>query len=405
VACDLCLEPKEGLFNAEAFKTVDYAVKAAHERGLRLIITLAGDCSNCQMSGSGQYVLWEGQHDFTQFFTNPRVIAAFEEHIRALLEHKNVYTGVVYKDDPTIMAWENCNVCGLGALGPDFTKNPLPYLQWIDTIGGFIKSIDKNHLYEDNSGLALFNQEALDAKTTDIVTAEYYPHWDALFGMGQHTTKDTFSQHAEIVTAKGKVYVANEFGWDVTDWPTRDDLEAALRVLETDPKISGAGYWALQAHADKFGWQLISAPANSSSYAKWGETGQWWSLFYGGVNTLVNTAEDMQARAELLRAHAFAMADEPVPPHPAPTPPVITFKGIGLVGWHGSPGAVVYTVQRRDNDSAPWLTVCDRCATDADTPWIDQQARNSSLVQLFATQYRVIAFNADGMASAPSAER
>ena len=123
--------------------------------------------------------------------------------------------------------------------------------------------------------------------------------------------------------------------------------------MESDPKISGDGYWALQAHADKFGWQLISAPTKDASYAKWGETGEWWSLFYGGVKTLVDSAEDMQARAELLRNHAYAMAGTPVPPHPVPAPPVITFKGLGILGWHGSAGAVTYSVQRRVGDSDP----------------------------------------------------
>ncbi len=405
VGCDLCIEPRAGVFNPEAFQSIDYAIKAAHERGLHLIVTLVGDCSNCEMSGEGEYLRWKGQHDYRQFFTNPEVIAAFEQHIRALLNHKNALTGIAYKDDPTIMAWENCNVCGLSALGPDFTKNPQPYLHWIDTIGGYIKSIDKNHLYEDNSGFFLFDQRALDAKTTDIVTAEYYPHWDALFGFGQKTTAATFSKHAAMVTAKGKVYVANEFGWDVTDWPTREDLQTALQALESDPRISGDGYWALQAHADKFGWQPMPAPTHSAAYAKWGETGQWWSLFYGGVNTLINTAEDMQARAELLRTHAYAMAGIPVPPHSVPVPPVVTFKGIGVLAWHGSAGAVIYSVQRRTSDSPQWETVCDRCATDADTPWVDEKAQDSSLAALFATKYRVIAYNADGEASDPSAER
>jgi mannan endo-1,4-beta-mannosidase len=402
VGCDLCLEPKAGVFNPEAFKVVDYAIKAAHERGLRLIISLVGDCSNCEMAGEGEYLLWKGKRDFRQFFTDPEVIAEFEEHIRAVLTHKNVYTGIAYKDDPTILAWENCNVCGIFVASPGKTE---PYLPWIDTIGSFIKSLDKKHLYEDNSGFFLFDQKALDATTPDVVTSEYYPHWDALFGGGQKTTAETFSKHASTVTGKGKVYVVCEFGWDVTDWPTREDLQKGLNALESDPKISGDGYWALQAHADKFGWQLTPAPAKSVSYAKWGETGEWWSIFYGGVKTLVDSAEDMQARAELLRTHAYVMAGLPVPPHPVPAPPVITFKGIGLLGWHGSAGAVVYSVQRRLGNSAQWETVCDRCATDADTPWVDADAEKSSITNLFATKYRVIAYNADGKASDPSAER
>ena len=56
--------------------------------------------------------MWKGQRDYKQFFTDPKIIAEFEEHIRAVLNHKNVLTGIAYKDDPTILAWENCNVCG-----------------------------------------------------------------------------------------------------------------------------------------------------------------------------------------------------------------------------------------------------------------------------------------------------
>src|SRR5579859_8023206 len=55
VGCDLCIEPKPGELNPEAFKHLDYALKAAHDRGMRLIVTLAGDCANCVLSGYGEY--------------------------------------------------------------------------------------------------------------------------------------------------------------------------------------------------------------------------------------------------------------------------------------------------------------------------------------------------------------
>ena len=400
VGCDLCIEPRRGEFNPEAFKSIDYAVKAAHDRGMRLIITLAGDCANCELSGPGEYLLWKGERDFRKFFTDPAIIGEFEEHIAAVLNHKNLLTGIAYKDDPTILAWENCNVCAIGVVLTGPGQSLGPYLPWIDTIGRFIKSIDNRHLYEDNSGLFLFDRDALDAQTPDIVTSEYYPHWDALLGPGQKTTPETFSKHAEMVNSKGKVYVVNEYGWDVTDWPTRDEFAAVLTKFESDRRIFGDNYWALQAHADKFGWQPISAPTTSAEYAKKGESGHWWSLFYGGMITLVNSKDDMQARAEQLRTHAFAMAGVALPPHPRPATPAITFKGLNLLGWHGVAGAVVYSVQRRNGDAAPWETICDKCATDADAPWIDPHP-----ALIFTTKYRVIAFNANGVASEPSAER
>lgn len=363
-------------------------------------MTLAGDCATCALSGVGEYLQVKKASSFPGFFTDPAVIHAFERHIAAVLNHRNALTGIAYKDDPTIMAWENCNVCGIGVIWSSTSHDLTPYLPWIDTIGSFIKSIDPKHLYEDNSGFFLFDKRALDAGTPDIVTSEYYPHWDAMLGTGTKTTALTFSQHAELVNAHGKVYVVNEYGWDVTDWPTRDDFQAVLHAMEIDPRISGDGFWALQAHTDNFGWQALPANVSDAAYAHIGESGQWWALYYGGINTMVNSKEDMQARAEQLRTHAYAMSGIAAPAHAVPPAPVITTAGLGFIGWRGSAGAVAYSVQRRAIGADGWATICDKCATDADTPWPDPKPSG-----LFTSQYRVIAYNAEGAASAPSAPR
>lgn len=85
VGCDLCIEPKPGDFNPVAFKSVDYAIKAARDRGLRLIVTLSGDCANCVLSGTGEYFKEKGVAGETAFFTDPAIIAKFEKHIAAVL--------------------------------------------------------------------------------------------------------------------------------------------------------------------------------------------------------------------------------------------------------------------------------------------------------------------------------
>ena len=404
VGCDICMEPKPGEFNPEAFKHIDYAVKAAHDRGLRLILTLAGDCANCVLSGAGEYFKDRGQAGFKDFFTDPVIIAKFEKHIAALLNHKSTLTGIALKDDPTVMAWENCNACGIIVVLTAPGQSLSPYVQWIDTIGSFIKSIDKKHLYEDNSGLFMFdkNAAALDAKTSDIITSEYYPHWDAVFSFGQpKTTAETFPRHAAMVTGKGKVYVVNEYGWDVTDWATQDDLQTTLKTMAADPKISGDLFWALQAHVDNYGWQPLPVNVANAEYSKVSESGQWWALYYGGITTLIHSKADMAARAELLRSHAFAMAGVPVPPHAIPPAPVVTTQGLGLITWRGSAGAVSYSIERKASDASPWETICDKCATDENLPWIDPKPAQG----LFGIKYRVTAYNADGKPSAPSAGR
>lgn len=398
VGCDLCIEPQPGVFYPEAFKSIDYAVKAAHDRGLRLVVSLIGDCTYCDNGGIGQYIEWGGSKNMSDFFTDPKLVAMFEKHIAAILNHKSTLTGIALKDDPTIMAWENCNVCGYIS---DSTGGHTPVVKWIDTIGGFIKSIDKKHLYADNSSLFLVDPRALDAKTSDIITSEYYPHFDGVFGAGPKTTPKTFSDHAALVTSHGKAYSACEFGWDVTNWATRDDLQATLTSMEDDNNISGTGFWALYAHAIEYGWQPMVMPTNNIRHVKAGasDTGQWWSFYYGGIDTLVNSRDEMRARGEMLRTHAFKMAGLAVPPHAIPPAPVITTKSLGIVRWRGSAGAVNYSVER-STTSGKWELVCDKCAIDSDMGWPDL-----SPAGIMNPRYRITAYNADGNPSAPSAER
>jgi mannan endo-1,4-beta-mannosidase len=406
VGCELCIEPKPGEFNPEAFKQLDYVLKAAHDRGLRLVVTFVGDCANCQLSGAGEYFKERGAAGYKDFFTDPVIIGRFEKHIAALLNHKNSLTGISYKDDPTIMAWQNCNACGL-IVALSGAGNIAPYVKWVDTIGSFIKSIDKKHLYEDNSAFLLLDKTGanLDNQTPDIITSEYYPHWDAVFSLGgEKTTAETFPKQAALVTGHGKVYAVTEYGWDVTDWPTTADLEKVLTTMKNEPRISGDLYWALQAHNNQYGWQPFPANVPNKEYSLHGESGQWWALYYGGIDTLVMSKDDMAARAELLRTHAFEMAGAPVPPHAVPPAPVITSGGLGVITWRGSAGAVKYSVERKNSAAGAWQVICDKCATDADTPWIDPKP-NTNLSDLFGTKYRVTAYNADGQASEPSAER
>ena len=109
IGCDLWgIEPKLGDFNPEAFKHIDYALKAAHRPrpapdrypGRRLrqlhVRRARGVFQRCR---SGRF--------FTAFFTDPKVIARFEEHIGALLNwHKNSLTGIAYKwTTPPSLAW------------------------------------------------------------------------------------------------------------------------------------------------------------------------------------------------------------------------------------------------------------------------------------------------------------
>jgi mannan endo-1,4-beta-mannosidase len=402
VGCPLCIEPTEGSFNEAAFASSDYAVATAHKHGMKLIIPLVGDCATCAGGGIGQYLAWHRKPNPQDFFADPALIAAYEKHIDAVLNHLNPITGLRYKDDPTIMAWENCNMCGLIALLDHPTPEAFAQISsWSETIGAHIKQTDPHHLYLDTTGLFRYYAKIIDNPSTDLVTFEFYPHWDPLLGPGAPvTTAATFSHDAATVTSHGKVFIVNEFGWDNTDWKTPADLEQVLHTLASDPNISGDGFWALQAHLDNFGFQPIPANSSDPAFAQRGETGQWWALYYPGIKTLTMSAEDMAARAQQLRTHAYTMSGTAVPKHAVPQRPVITSTVlVGLIAWRGSAGAVRYSVERNDPVTKEWKAICDRCATDTDDPWADPHAT------LNGAHYRVIAWNADGVPSEPSDPR
>ena len=400
VGCQQCIEPEQGKFNESAFQSSDYALAVAAKMHMRIIVTLIGDCATCAGGGLGQYLAWNRQVNPQKFFTDPAIITAFEHHVDAVLNHRNSITGVLYKDDPAIMAWENCNMCGLPSLFGH--ENLSEVAAWSETIGKHIKDVDHHHLYLDTSGIFRSYPAASDNASTDLVAFEEYPHWDSVFGIPlgfSPTTAKTFSQDASAVTSHGKAFVVNEFGWDVTNWKTATDLQELLDTMAKDPNISGDGFWALQAHNDNFGFQPTPADSRDPKFAVHGECGQWWALYYPGIKTLAMSAQDMAARAQQLRNHAFAMSNIPVPQHIVPPAPVVTSVVVGgLVAWRGSAGATRYSIERFDAGSKVWLPVCDKCATDSGDPWADPSP-------VFGAEYRVTAFNADGVASQTSGER
>src|SRR5271169_5983654 len=85
VGCPLCVEPELGKFNGAGFQASDYALATARKHGMKVIVTLIGDCATCTQGGIGQYIAWEKKQNPQEFFTDPALIAAYEKHVDAVL--------------------------------------------------------------------------------------------------------------------------------------------------------------------------------------------------------------------------------------------------------------------------------------------------------------------------------
>jgi mannan endo-1,4-beta-mannosidase len=370
VGCELCIEPDLGQFNPAAFEPIDYAIASARRNRIKLIATIVGD--DARVGGSGcVYLHWRGVAvrncslvNMAPFWTDETVRADLEQHLDAVLNHVNKYTGVAYKDDPTILGWDLLN-------GGDSPR------AWTRAIVEHLRTIDRRHLVFSSAWNALI-------PGVDVCVAFVYPHWK----------QPLTSRGDELQACKSarKPFVAYEYGWDRTNYRTLGTFRRFLQTLAKNPLVAGDAFWALQAHRRGHGWMPIPANTTDRAAAARVETGQWWALYYTGIRTLVNTAEDMAARAQVIRAHNYAMAGRRLPPHAVPPQPTITSVAGGRVYWQGSAGAKNYSIQRGASARGPWRTVCARCITD----------RGNGFKATGAGWYRVIPYNLDGRAGPPS---
>ena len=69
VGCALCIEPELGQFSEAGFQASDYALVAAKRNGMRIIITLIGDCATCNGGGIGN--IWRGEKSGTFRISSP----------------------------------------------------------------------------------------------------------------------------------------------------------------------------------------------------------------------------------------------------------------------------------------------------------------------------------------------
>ncbi|KAL9393999.1 hypothetical protein Peur_013284 [Populus x canadensis] len=140
------LQYSPGSYNEQMFKGLDFVVAEARSYGIKLILSFANNYDS--FGGKKQYVNWarsRGQYlsSDDDFFRHPVVKGYYKNHIKTVLYRYNSFTGIRYKDDPTIMAWELINE-------PRCTSDPSgrTIQAWIAEMASFVKSIDRNHLLE-----------------------------------------------------------------------------------------------------------------------------------------------------------------------------------------------------------------------------------------------------------------
>ncbi|KPJ56735.1 MAG: hypothetical protein AMS16_01920, partial [Planctomycetes bacterium DG_58] len=158
------LQSTAGSYDEDLFGGLDYALKSANDHDLRCIMTLTNSWD--WSGGMNQYVDWspttdktktnldwgqgdlhEGQgayHD--QFYTDDNCLQTYRAFVGTVVNRANTQRGgLLYKDDPTIFAWELANEPRAHAAGQTVLSN------WIDGTADYIKSLDGNHMVTTGS--------------------------------------------------------------------------------------------------------------------------------------------------------------------------------------------------------------------------------------------------------------
>ncbi|KAL2345590.1 hypothetical protein Fmac_006875 [Flemingia macrophylla] len=178
---DRALQISPGSYDENVFKGLDFVISEAGKNGVRLILSLVNNWND--YGGKKKYVEWareRGQNlnNDDDFYTNPVVKQYYKNHVNTVLTRKNTITGILYKDDPTIFAWELMNEprCQSDASGKSFED-------WVGEMGAYVKSIDSKHLLE--VGLEGFYGESMQQNNpagvqagTDFISNNQVPEID-----------------------------------------------------------------------------------------------------------------------------------------------------------------------------------------------------------------------------------
>jgi mannan endo-1,4-beta-mannosidase len=252
---------------------LDYVLDKAAELGLRVIVVLTNNWRD--FGGMDQYLMWYGLVAHHQFYTDPRVARAYEDWVAHLIAHKNTISGVLYRDDPTIFAWELANEPRCNNASPFDHRaecSASMIVQWSRRMSDFIKSLDPNHLvsvgdegfFAGGRGFGRDGAEGVDHAALlavdhiDFGTYHLYPdNWGQPLAWAGAWIED----HIEAARQAGKPTVLEEYGVIarrdraglVVDEERR--AKAYPRWHEVIEKRGGNGalFWMLGGYDDDYG--------------------------------------------------------------------------------------------------------------------------------------------------------
>ena len=229
------LMPAPGMYNESLLQGLDFLLTEMAKRDIHAVLCLSNFWA--WSGGMAQYVNWVtgkkipyhhpvdggwAKYSFytSRFYKLKKAKTLYWNHIEKLVSRKNSINGKLYKDDPTIMAWQLANE-------PRGMFRPRKYRKWIRETAALIKSLDQNHLVsigsEGKTPFPIGNHFFKDHKDENIDYLTFHiwiQNWqwydpekpEQTFNKGFEKAKNYLEKHLAVANRLEKPIVLEEFG-------------------------------------------------------------------------------------------------------------------------------------------------------------------------------------------------
>ena len=254
------------VWNEEAFVHLDHVLAEAARNNLYVQLCLTNWWRDT--GGVVQYLRWAGIDDAADdkqpfginveramlFYSNEATRRMFRQHVEKIVTRRNTVTGILYKDDPTIMGYELMNE----AQAPTGRRHERR--AWVAEMSAFIRSLDGDHLITPGTWgyrSAWERREWLEEHrlaTVDFVDVHNYPRDDLDSFVDSPTALGEFIQNRVAAAYTiNKPLVFGEFGMSPDGYKGFSIAEWYRAYFENTVRLgaSGAMFWILTPDTER----------------------------------------------------------------------------------------------------------------------------------------------------------
>ncbi|GMH32385.1 hypothetical protein BSKO_00219 [Bryopsis sp. KO-2023] len=233
-----------GVYDEASFRALDFIIEEARRNGLKILLCFVDNWkyyNGIDQAGLDPEAKKYEVARHALFYNDTDCRKLYKSHVSALVHRKNTFNGRLYRDDPTIFAWDllnepRCETWRVPECGRILQK-------WIEEMSAYVKSIDTNHMVTIGSE-GFFKHGSVQ---------EYLNPQDWAGQMGQDFLLNHIPEHIDFAT----IHV-----WPDTWDRTEENFEAHWIMSHVDTASFRLGKPVL---VEEFGKKLMPNRHNPSS--------------------------------------------------------------------------------------------------------------------------------------------